>query len=69
MAETTELATGDLMALLREASERITEVKRAFGAPGDYGYGTAEGNALYELYVFRSKLLNALRAPGTGGMG
>jgi hypothetical protein len=30
--------------------EAIAAVKRAFGAPGDYGYGTAKGDALFALY-------------------
>lgn len=28
----------------------IKQIKAAFGAPGDYGYGTKEGDALYNLY-------------------
>lgn len=30
--------------------EAIAAIKRAFGAPGDYGYGTAKGDALFALY-------------------
>jgi len=31
-------------------SEAIAGIKRAFGAPGDHGYGTKEGDALFALY-------------------
>ena len=30
--------------------EVVRMVKDAFGAPGDYGYETKQGKALYELY-------------------
>lgn len=35
---------------MREALEAIWAVHTAFGAPGDYGYGTREGEALRWLY-------------------
>lgn len=36
--------------------EAIEQVRRAFGAPGDHGYGTREGQALYKLYMARPGL-------------
>lgn len=36
--------------LLEKALAAIEAVHKAFGAPGDYGYGTREGDALFELY-------------------
>lgn len=29
--------------------DKAADAKTAFGAPGDYGYGTKEGNALFAL--------------------
>ncbi len=36
--------------LLEKALAAIEAVHTAFGAPGDYGYSTREGAALFELY-------------------
>ena len=33
------------------ALEAIIAVHKAFGAPGDYGYGTSQGQALQHLYA------------------
>lgn len=30
--------------------DAVAGIKAAFGAPGDYGYDTKEGKALYALY-------------------
>jgi hypothetical protein len=29
--------------------DKAADAKTAFGAPGDYGYGTKEGDALFQL--------------------
>lgn len=44
--------------LISRTANAIAEVKKAFGAPGDFGYGTPEGRALLELYNLRP-VLNA----------
>src|SRR5690606_23818839 len=44
--------------LLSRTANAIGEVGKAFGAPGDFGYGTPEGRALSELYNLRP-VLNA----------
>lgn len=50
-----------MSAALNEAAkvalEAINAVHRAFGAPGNFGYGTKEGDALFALYRARSELL------------
>lgn len=55
-------ATRDLLALLRATDEKIGEIKAAFGAPGDWGYGQREGQALFALYKHRVEVRNALAA-------
>ena len=42
--------------LVNEMDVQITAIHRAFGAPGDYGYSTRQGIALYELYKFQAEL-------------
>ena len=36
---------------LTKLFDAVHQVKRAFGAPGDFGYETREGKALYALYA------------------
>lgn len=36
--------------LLEKALSTIRAIHKAFGAPGDYGYGTSQGQALFDLY-------------------
>lgn len=36
--------------LLRKSADAILVVRKAFGAPGNYGYGSAKGDALKTLY-------------------
>lgn len=52
-------AGGDRQRLL-DALDRldiaIDGVRKAFGAPGDHGYGTAEGASLFQLYQARALL-------------
>ncbi len=43
----------DPLEALRRVSRLIDEVHKAFGAPGDYGYGTPQGEALYRLYEYQ----------------
>lgn len=52
----------DLAALLVETSSAICEVRAAVGAPGDYGYGTREGAALFELYKLLPRIAAAAKA-------
>lgn len=40
----------------KKADEEISALHRAFGAPGDYGYESREGRALFALYRFQSEL-------------
>lgn len=50
-------------------------VSKAFGAPGDYGYSSKEGKALFSLSRARYELANAIDGlpigpvPGVGNMG
>jgi hypothetical protein len=39
-----------MSANLKAVSAAIDAVHKAFGAPGDYGYGTPKGDALMALY-------------------
>lgn len=34
----------------------VDQVKQAFGAPGDHGYETKEGRALFALYKARAAM-------------
>lgn len=53
-----------LRELLTTARLAIYSVHKTFGAPGDYGYGTPQGDALKELYDAFNKI-SAL--PPAGG--
>lgn len=44
---------------MREALEAVNEIHRAFGAPGNFGYYTKEGEALRHLYEC-ARLLSAV---------
>lgn len=50
-----------MAAAMQRADAAITALHRAFGAPGDYGYGTPKGEALYGLYVAQVEI-HAARA-------
>jgi len=50
--------------LLLEAKRELADLHREMGAPGDYGYGTREGDALLKIYQFEAKLYNALISCG-----
>jgi hypothetical protein len=41
--------TDDQTAVLINFFDKADKAKTAFGAPGDYGYSTKEGKALYAL--------------------
>jgi hypothetical protein len=45
--------------------DAIDAIHRAFGAPGDHGYGTPQGDALFELYKQRAAVADALQASDT----
>jgi len=46
--------------LLCEIDNAITTIKSAFGAPGDHGYDTPQGKALYALYLLQADIANLL---------
>jgi hypothetical protein len=50
-----------LLSVAKMAYEQIAAIKTAFGAPGDYGYESNEGKALYELYKFQLILREAIK--------
>ena len=45
---------------LRSLDECINRIHGAFGAPGDYGYATLKGAALFELYRAQPPLRAAI---------
>lgn len=49
----------------KETLEQIHAVHKAFGAPGDYGYETRQGKALYGLYRAGNALQARLNGDGT----
>jgi hypothetical protein len=49
-----------LLTVAEMANDQITAIRAAFGAPGDYGYESREGKALYELYKFQLILRAAI---------
>jgi hypothetical protein len=51
-----------LLTALKVADEQINSIHKAFGAPGDHGYGTPEGKALYELYKSQLTIRSAIDA-------
>lgn len=53
--------------LLNEVIEAINAVYRVFGPPGDYGYNTANGAALNNLYNVNNRIVAAL--PGLRDVG
>jgi hypothetical protein len=48
--------------LLKRVADAIGEVHAAFGAPGDYGYETKKGRALYALYQINAATFAARKA-------
>lgn len=47
--------------LLCDAVNTITMLKAVFGAPGEHGYNTPEGQALYGLYRLQADIVNLLQ--------
>ncbi len=52
--------TEDLEAKVEQA---IQQIRHAFGAPGDWGYHTPKGDALFALYKLLSKLRGVSNDP------
>lgn len=46
--------------ILEKALAAISEAHKAFGAPGDYGYGSREGDALFNLCRVEAEIHNHL---------
>lgn len=58
-------ASKDLYACLAACDAAIRDIKKAFGAPGDYGYGTPQGDSLFHAYKIAIDARRALaRARG-----
>jgi hypothetical protein len=53
--------------MLSETLIIIETIHRAFGAPGDYGYNSAQGKALYALYKLTPDIHEALKRPEPAG--
>lgn len=51
---------GTLLEATKAADEQINAIHAAFGAPGDYGYESREGKALFALYKFQAELRGAI---------
>ena len=49
-----------LLEAAQKADEQISTLHRALGAPGDWGYESREGKALFELYKFQAELRAAI---------
>jgi hypothetical protein len=45
-------------AVLNDTINAVTMVKAAFGAPGNHGYATTEGKALYTLYLLQVEIIS-----------
>ena len=54
-----------LLEAAKKADEQIAQIKGAFGAPGDHGYESREGQALYALYKFQVELREVIRSEAT----
>lgn len=54
-----------LLSIAEMADEQIAAIKAAFGAPGDWGYESKEGKALYELYKIQMILKESIRQENT----
>ncbi len=50
MSESAKKKTGSSEDVMREALAAIHDIRKAFGPPGDYGYGSKQGDALVRLY-------------------
>jgi hypothetical protein len=54
-----------LLEAAARADEQISAIHAAFGAPGDYGYESREGKAVYQLYIFQTELRAAINTAQT----
>lgn len=66
-ADAAQALIGNAPRLLGDVNAAFLEIRAlhaAFGAPGDYGYETRKGKALWRIYRFQSQLLETLRAAG-----
>jgi hypothetical protein len=54
-----------LLDAAKRADEQISAIHAAFGAPGDHGYESREGKALYQLYLFQIELRAEINAAQT----
>ena len=71
-APTQDAATHDVAIAAAAAiaiADAIALVHAAFGSPGDYGYGTRKGNALYTLYRARTHITTIRSALGSAAKG
>lgn len=49
-----------LLEAAKRADQEISAIHKAFGAPGDHGYDSREGQALFSLYRFQMELRDAI---------
>lgn len=59
-AQAMDVENQSLRAIIASCADAIDKTHRALGAPGDYGYGTKEGDALFALYQLRPILREAM---------
>lgn len=57
----------DLLAAVKEAHESLDRIRKKLGAPGDYGYSTPAGEALYEIAKAEILLSSAISDAEGGG--
>ncbi len=55
------LNSDDLLKAAKEALAAIHDIKKAFGAPGDWGYGHPQGDSLVRLYTSTQALSKAIK--------
>ena len=51
----------DSLAACKKALAAMHGIHKAFGAPGDYGYGTRKGDALNDLYASSGGLAKSIK--------
>jgi|GEM_PF-1281355 len=54
-------AAPELLESVKLANSMVDQIHKAFGAPGDYGYETKEGKALFALYKTSGVFAAAIR--------
>lgn len=50
-----------LLGIAKATDAQINAIHSAFGAPGDYGYESRQGQALFGLYRFQMELRAAIQ--------